>query len=215
MKDETIFRAVGAVGDDLIERAGRPPQKQTMRWRPLLTLAACCVLIIGAAALVLPQMQLRSTANEAAPQAAMVTGEAEEDARGYDDGPLVGAAAPAEEARSAGAYDTAAPELTVQEPESSDETAAAKAEDTAPAGDWILFDGQYYVLAPNNDGAHLAGDSELGDGEARGDVLGSVADSADAENAGCTVYAYPADGYVLVERDGSYQLYKLAGMDEK
>ena len=172
------------------------------------------MLIIGAAALVLPQMQFKSSANEAAPQEAMVTGEAAEDARAYG-GPLVGAAAPEEEARSAEAYDTAAPELTAQEPESSDETAAAKAEEAAPAGDWILFDGQYYVLAQNNDGAHLAGGSELGDGEARGDVLGSVTDSADAENAGCTVYAYPADGYVLVERDGSYQLYKLAGMDEK
>ena len=54
MKGEELFRAVGQVGDDLIARAEKTPARQASRWRPLAALAACCVLLVGIAALVLP-----------------------------------------------------------------------------------------------------------------------------------------------------------------
>lgn len=55
MSSERLFRAIGDVGDDLIARADRPAQKQRawLRWGAL---AACCALVIGLAALALPQM---------------------------------------------------------------------------------------------------------------------------------------------------------------
>ena len=63
----------------------------------------------------------------------------------------------------------------------------AKAQAVAPEGDWIVFGGQYYILAPANDPAHPAG--EEGDGEARGAQLGTVDDSSDGALIGCAVYA--------------------------
>lgn len=55
MRSERIFRAIGDVGDDLIARADRPAQGQRawLRWGAL---AACCVLVVGLAALALPHM---------------------------------------------------------------------------------------------------------------------------------------------------------------
>ena len=84
----------------------------------------------------------------------------------------------------------------------------AKAQAVAPEGDWIVFGGQYYILAPANDPAHPAG--EEGDGEARGAQLGTVDDSSDGALVGCAVYAYPDADCVLVEREGEYILYRAA-----
>ena len=212
MKGEQLFRAVGQVGDDLIARAEKIPARQTARWKPLAALAACCALIVGLAALTLPNWlgsnkaaDTTAAASEAAPQAAMAEDAAE--ARAYSEDVLVEAAAPeakvespAAEAPAMGAPTTDAPAEDLLE-----QNARTSAEAGAPDGDWIVFGGQYYTLAAANDEAHTAGES---DGEARGAQLGAVDDSKDAALTGCAVYAYPADGCVLVERDGEYLLYR-------
>ena len=201
MKGEQVFRAVGQVGDDLIARAEKIPARQTVRWKPLAALAACCALIVGIAALTLPQL-----GRNAAPQATMSMEETAE-ARAYSEDVLVEAAAPetkvespAAEAPAMGAPTTDAPAEDLLE-----QNARASAEAGAPDGDWIVFGGQYYTLAAANDEAHTAGES---DGEVRGAQLGAVDDSKDAALTGCAVYAYPAEGCVLVERDGEYLLYR-------
>lgn len=68
---ETLFRAIGAVGDDLIARADEPVKKAPRIWVKCAALAACCVLVIGAAAFVLPMFHAGSAAPDtAAPMAA-------------------------------------------------------------------------------------------------------------------------------------------------
>lgn len=49
MKEQTekIFRAIGDVGDDLIERADRPVRKHAQVWVKWAALAACCALVIA------------------------------------------------------------------------------------------------------------------------------------------------------------------------
>lgn len=211
MKGEQVFRAVGQVGDDLIARAEKIPARQTVRWKPLAALAACCALIVGIAALTLPRWIGNKAANttaakEAAPQAAMAEDAAE--ARAYSEDVLVEAAAPETEVESPAAEAPAmdAPAADAPAEDATEQSAKAQAEAGAPDGDWIVFGGQYYTLAAANDEAHTAG--EGGDGEARGARLGTVDDSKDAALTGCAVYAYPADGCVLVERDGEYLLYR-------
>ena len=213
MKGEQLFRAVGQVGDDLIARAEKMPARQKARWKPLAALAACCALIVGIAALTLPRWignksaDTTAAAREAAPQAAMAEDAAE--ARAYSEDVLVEAAAPETEfeeyapAEEAPAMD--APTTDTPAEDLLEQNARASAEAGAPDGDWIVFGGQYYTLAAANDEAHTAGES---DGEVRGAQLGAVDDSKDAALTGCAVYAYPADGCVLVERDGEYLLYR-------
>ena len=48
MKEQTekIFRAIGDVGDDLVERADRPVRKHAQVWVKWAALAACCALVI-------------------------------------------------------------------------------------------------------------------------------------------------------------------------
>ena len=211
MKGEQLFRAVGQVGDDLIARAEKMPARQTARWKPLAALAACCVLIVGIAALALPRWignksaDTTAAAREAAPQAAMAEDAAE--ARAYSEDVLVEAAAPETEVESPAAEAPAmgAPTADAPAEDATEQNARAQAEAGAPDGDWIVFGGQYYTLAAANDEAHTAGES---DGEARGARLGTVDDSKDATLTGCAVYAYPAEGCVLVERDGEYLLYR-------
>ena len=68
---ETLFRAIGAVGDDLIARADEPVKKVPRVWVKWAALAACCVLVIGAAAFVWPMFHAGSSAPDtAAPMAA-------------------------------------------------------------------------------------------------------------------------------------------------
>lgn len=205
MKGEELFRAVGQVGDDLIARAEKAPARQASRWRPLAALAACCVLLVGIAALVLPGwLGSSKSADTAAPAAA-----AEENARAYSEDILVESAAPeAEFEEYATAQETPAMEAPAADAPAEDATGSAKAQAGAPEGDWIVFGGQYYILAPANDPAHPAG--EEGDGEARGAQLGTVDDSSDGALIGCAVYAYPDADCVLVEREGEYILYRAA-----
>lgn len=67
-RQEKLFRAIGYVGDDLIQRADAPAQaerKQPAVWIKWATLAACCTLVIGLAAR-LPIFQAKSSAPETA-----------------------------------------------------------------------------------------------------------------------------------------------------
>ena len=51
-RQEKLFRAIGYVGDDLIQRADAPAQaerKQPAVWIKWAALAACCALVIGLA----------------------------------------------------------------------------------------------------------------------------------------------------------------------
>lgn len=206
MKGEELFRAVGQIGDDLIARAEKAPARQASRWRPLAALAACCVLLVGIAALTLPSwLGSSKSADTAAPAAA-----AEENARAYSEDILVESAAPeAEFEEYAAAQEAPAMEAPAADAPAEDATgSSAKAQAVAPEGDWIVFGGQYYILAPANDPAHPAG--EGGDGEARGAQLGTVDDSSDGALIGCAVYAYPDADCVLVEREGDYILYRAA-----
>lgn len=211
MKGEKLFRAVGQVGDDLIARAEKTPARQVSRWRPLAALAACCVLIVGIAALTLPSwLGSSKTASTAAPAAAA---EESASARAYSEDILVESAAPEAEfeeyatAQEAPAMEAPAADAPAEDATGSSAKAQA-AEAGAPDGDWIVFGGQYYVLAPANDPAHLA--SEGGDGEARGAQLGTVDDSSDGALIGCAVYAYPDADCVLVECEGEFVLYRAA-----
>ena len=85
MREETLFRAIGDVGDDLIARADEPVQKKTpVRWAGLAALAACCLIAVGLARLVTLGMgkTADSTAamDTAAPETAMMQA-AEEEAK--------------------------------------------------------------------------------------------------------------------------------------
>ena len=206
MKGEELFRAVGQVGDDLIARAEKTPARQASRWRPLAALAACCVLIVGIAALTLPNwLGSSKSADTAAPAAAA---EESASARAYSEDILVESAAPeAEFEEYATAQEAPAADAPAEDATGSSAKAQA-AEAGAPDGDWIVFGGQYYILAPANDPAHLA--SEGGDGEARGAQLGTVDDSSDGALIGCAVYAYPDADCVLVECEGEFVLYRAA-----
>ena len=51
-QSEKLFRAIGDVGDDLIARADAPVKKAPRVWVKWAALAACCALVIGAAAFV-------------------------------------------------------------------------------------------------------------------------------------------------------------------
>lgn len=211
MKGEELFRAVGQVGDDLIARAEKTPARQASRWKPFVALAACCVLLVGIAALTLPSwLGSSKTASTAAPAAAA---EESASARAYSEDILVESAAPeAEFEEYATAQEAPAMEAPAADAPAEDATgssAKAQAVETgAPDGDWIVFGGQYYILALANDSAHLAG--EGGDGEARGAQLGTVDDSSDDTLIGCAVYAYPDADCVLVECEGEFVLYRAA-----
>ena len=66
-QSEKLFRAIGDVGDDLIARADAPVKKAPRVWVKWAALAACCALVIGAAAFVVPMFHAGSTAPERTP----------------------------------------------------------------------------------------------------------------------------------------------------
>lgn len=111
-RQEKLFRAIGYVGDDLIQRADAPAEtrRSSAPWIKWAALAACCVLVISLAArLPLLQMKSASQAPEAAAmQASESTAAAEEKAEAAPDEALT-AEAPAEaEDSTAGAREPAA-----------------------------------------------------------------------------------------------------------
>ena len=65
-QSEKLFRAIGDVGDDLIAQADAPVKKAPRVWVKWAALAACCALVIGAAAFVVPMFRAGSTAPETA-----------------------------------------------------------------------------------------------------------------------------------------------------
>ena len=65
-QSEKLFRAIGDVGDDLIAQADAPVKKAPRVWVKWAALAACCALVIGAAAFVVPMFHAGSSAPEPA-----------------------------------------------------------------------------------------------------------------------------------------------------
>ena len=65
-QSEKLFRAIGDVGDDLIAQADAPVKKVPRVWVKWAALAACCALVIGAAAFVVPMFHAGSSAPETA-----------------------------------------------------------------------------------------------------------------------------------------------------
>ena len=65
-QSEKLFRAIGDVGDDLIAQADAPVKKASRVWVKWAALAACCALVIGAAAFVVPMFHAGSSAPETA-----------------------------------------------------------------------------------------------------------------------------------------------------
>ena len=114
-RQEKLFRAIGYVGDDLIQRADAPAQaerKQPTVWIKWAALAACCALVIGLAAR-LPIFQAKSSAPETATMTMETTTQEapaeEEKAEAPDMTEEAAAEAPAEaEDSTAGAREPAA-----------------------------------------------------------------------------------------------------------
>ena len=74
MREETLFRAIGDVGDDLIARADEPVQKKKpVRWAGIAALAACCLIAVGLARLVTMSMGNTSDSTAALDAAAPET----------------------------------------------------------------------------------------------------------------------------------------------
>ena len=65
-QSEKLFRAIGDVGDDLSAQADAPVKKAPRVWVKWAALAACCALVIGAAAFVVPMFHAGSSAPETA-----------------------------------------------------------------------------------------------------------------------------------------------------
>ena len=65
-QSEKLFRAIGDVGDDLIAQADAPVKKAPRVWVKWAALAACCALVIGAAAFVVPMFHAGSSAPKTA-----------------------------------------------------------------------------------------------------------------------------------------------------
>ena len=114
-RQEKLFRAIGYVGDDLIQRADAPAQaerKQPAVWIKWAALAACCALVIGLASR-LPIFQAKSSAPETATMTMETTTQeapaGEEKAEAPDMTEEAAAEAPAEaEDNTAGAREPAA-----------------------------------------------------------------------------------------------------------
>ena len=114
-RQEKLFRAIGYVGDDLIQRADAPAQaerKQPAVWIKWAALAACCALVIGLASR-LPIFQAKSSAPETATMTMETTTQEapaeEEKAEAPDMTEEAAAEAPAEaEDNTAGAREPAA-----------------------------------------------------------------------------------------------------------
>ena len=207
MKHETIFRAVGEIGDDLIARADAPVQKHKTVWLRWAAMAACCALIIGAAAFA--GLVLRG-AGSSAPETAM---------QAYDTNGIA-AEAPRSSESGTDAYDSttdaaeSGTDLKSEPSSTADSDFEAPAEaapediapeeespaDTANALYSFSFGGILYVQA---DGIEPL----------PGELLGTVEESDFPELIGCQVYA--CDGAepsyrVLLLLDGEYLTFRNA-----
>ena len=122
MREETLFRAIGDVGDDLIARADEPVQTKTpVRWAGLAALAACCLIAVGLAQLVTLGMGKTADSTAAMDTAAPET-------------PMMQAA---EEEAKSGSAENGALKLEgaddMMDAAANDEEAPAEAEDAKPA----------------------------------------------------------------------------------
>lgn len=109
-QSEALFRAIADVGDDLIARADAPVKKVKHVWVRWAALAACCALVIGAAAVALPRMQQKTEAASADSAAPMMAAEAPTETEGMEM-----AAAPEPETQAAPEDDRYEKEAAVRE----------------------------------------------------------------------------------------------------
>lgn len=145
---EKLFRAVGEIGDDLIERADQPVKKTPRIWVKWAALAACCALVIGAAALVLPMFRAGSSASDTAQTVTLSSAPDTE----YAEAPLTEEAAPAEaaeapEQESAVDYSTGANSADVRALPDADCFAVLPESVTRTAADITLANDTGLVLA--------------------------------------------------------------------
>lgn len=221
MKNETLFRAIGDVGEDLIARANEPAQKkQPVVWLRWAAMAACCALVVGIAALMLP-MHNKSYApamDQVVSETALAAPEAEEaKVEVAADKPMAPAPEEGPEPRTEMSQSTTeAPaetaDLPMDEPAEAEELPAVEPEEPAPGAGFfdglsdfaVTFEGRRYDLSDESvTGEH-------------GALLGTVEDSPAPELVGAEVYAYAdADSAqtILVadpNREGSFILYEAA-----
>lgn len=214
-KQETMFRAVGEVGGDLIARASKPIQKRQPVWLRWTAMAACCALIIGAAAFAgIALRDARSSTPNASMQASFDTA-APETPRSTESAALAPQDSPAEAAEDSAdfkseAADTAgddfeapAEEAPAEEtPENESVTAqTAPADTTAELYSFRIGGVLYEQIAA--DGMELQ----------PGALLGTVEESDFSELLGCEIYACggaePAER-VLLLLDGEYLPFQIA-----
>lgn len=213
MKQETIFRAVGEVGDDLIARADAPVQKHKTIWLRWAAMAACCALIIGAAAFAgLVLHGAKSSAPETAMQAYDTDTTNTAEAPRSTDSETCAAAENStgfkSDASGAGDGDFESPAESV--PEEPESEAASPADQALPSDApeeaySFCLDGIRYVMIPA-DGVELL----------PGEPLGTVEESDFPALVGCQVYA--CDGAepsyrVLLLLDGAYLPFQNAASD--
>ena len=190
MKKEDLFRAVGDVGDDLIERADepvRPARRKSYGWVKWTALAACAAVILYAAA-VSPIFRPKGSA---APSMTMAAADSASSEASLPDktkeaaAPQTAAAAAAPDAASGSA--------------AGNSMSAESAAEPAP----VRFEGRTYREAPADDPNRPAGELK----ELAGELLGTLEDSGDQ------VYAYGTfdkTAYILVLHGETYTLYKAS-----
>ena len=191
MSGESLFRAVGLVGDDLVREAAAPVKKRRSRaWIGWTALAACCAIVIYVAA---ASQLFRAGSSAKSTGAAVASAPAEADATTQ-----TAAAAQTQEefaAASAASSANAAPEMAG--------TAGSAAQTGA-----LVWNGARYAPAPDSDPNRPASE---GLEALAGEKLGTVESADDAGYVGDEVYAYrgfEASQYVLVVHEGVYSLYK-------
>lgn len=190
---EALFRAIGDVGDDLIARAEQPArQKSRVVWLRWSALAACCMLVVGLAAIAHLDLSGEKSADSTASYAADT---AEPESYAFENESAKCIEAPAPESADA--------EEAPEEVESCSPTQDASAEegliDEAPVCS-ISFGGVRYCAA-----------SAIGAVLQPGEALGVVEESDDSELLGCAVYARAGvepEEEVLLLLDGEYLLFR-------
>ena len=173
-QSEKLFRAIGDVGDDLIARADAPVKKAPRVWVKWAALAACCALVIGAAAFVVPMFHAGSSAPETA--SAPTADTAAPEAPAEEEMTLETAEAPAE----------AMPEAAPAEPAEQKTRTLPGADCFAVVSESVTRTSADFTLT-NEDGAVLALRSEYWL-ETQADKAQNQTDEAAPESSVCTLH---------------------------
>jgi len=203
MKNETLFRAVGGVGDDLVERAGaQAPQKASRArvWVKWTALAACAALVIFCAAVLSPVFRPKGSTAPSTQFSAAASTQTKELAPEQS---AAAAAAPAPESADSASSGTSNSTTAAAG------SAASGTSEFGPAAIVAFFDGESYIPAESSD-PNLPADSALS--SLAGEELGTVESGWGASDK---VFAYgdlsPKD-YILILHEGEYVLYRGGGL---